>query len=307
MADDKLLAEYLETCKRLAGFKPRTLAIHRRICSSWCAFLAEHSTHSLDFADPEDLLAFIEHRERAGVKTSTIRGELCVLRGLYRYLHLHGKILWDPAASLPKMICDPPAEKEYLTIEECVSILKSFDTTKEQGLRSYVIVALLWSTGLRNRELGALTWADIDLDEATLLVRYGKGGKQRQLFLNERLQKDLMAYRARLGGEDHEPVFFSIREGKRQHLSASRTIEIVRESARSAGITRPVTPLTFRHTFATHMFEAGATTEEIKELLGHDDETETTIYIHVSLDAAKRLLNDHLANPFQYDRGGSSS
>ena len=300
MADEKLVEEYLETKEQLQGLRPSTLARHRRVCNQWCAFLAEHSSRSLSTVGPEDLLDFIEHRERAGVKADTIRSELCVIRSLYRHLHGHRKILWDPAVSLPRMICEPSAEKAYLTIDECVRILKSFDTKEQKGLRDYVAVAMLWSTGLRNHELRALIWDDIDLDEATLLVRNGKGGKQRQLFLNERLHKDLVAYRDRLGGEDHEPVFYVSRKGKRRHLSDTWLLTIVRKSARTAGVPKPVNPLTFRHTFATHMFEAGATIEEIKELLGHDNASETTIYIHISLDAAKRLLNDHLANPLRY-------
>lgn len=163
-----------------------------------------------------------------------------------------------------------------------------------------MIIALLWSTGLRNRELCTLTWQDIDLDDGALLVRQGKGGKQRQIFLNDRIHADLKAYQKSLGGVDHEPVFCSTKPGKKAPLSSSRLVEITRECAQKAGVTKPVNPMTFRHTFATHMFEAGADVEDIKEIMGHSEVTETTVYIHVSLDAAKQILNDHIANPLKY-------
>ncbi len=131
-------------------------------------------------------------------------------------------------------------------------------------------------------------------------MREGKGGKQRQLFLNDRIMSDLKAYRERLGGSDSEPVFSSTASQESKPLSSERLVEIARECARDAGITKPVSPLTFRHTFATHMFEAGVEIEDIKELMGHSDATETTVYIHVSLDAAKQILNNHIANPMKY-------
>ena len=84
-------------------------------------------------------------------------------------------------------------------------------------------------------------------------------------------------------------------------LSGSRLVEIIRAHARSVvGLAKPINPLTFRHTFATHMYQVGTTMEDIKELLGHDDETESTIYVHVTLDAARKLLEDHVANPEKF-------
>ena len=68
--------------------------------------------------------------------------------------------------------------------------------------------------------------------------------------------------------------------------------------AKKAGIERSVSAMIFRHTFATHMFEAEVAIDEIKEMLGHDIDTETCIYIHVTLDTARKLLNAHKANPF---------
>ena len=299
MTDMNLVDEFIQSRKTMNGDRPRTIVRQRRICVLWRAFLEDEQGHTISNATAGDLLAFVAHRQRS-VKDITIRGELCVIRTFYEHLLSHGKLLLSPAVSLPQMICDPPAEKTHLTVPECLSILSSIDTGSEVGLRNYVIIALLWSTGLRNRELCALKWSDIDLEDGALLVRDGKGGKQRQLFLNDRIHEDLKAYRKKVAGADGESVLCIKKPAKNTPMTSARLVEITRECAQKAGVCKPVNPMTFRHTYATHMFEAGVVIEDIKELMGHSELTETTIYIHVSLDAAKQILNDHLANPLKY-------
>jgi site-specific recombinase XerD len=71
---------------------------------------------------------------------------------------------------------------------------------------------------------------------------------------------------------------------------------MIRKHGKKAGLDKPVNPLTFRHCFATHMYETGVRIADIKEMLGHDDETETTIYVHVSIATVKRFLQEHIAN-----------
>lgn len=299
MPDLDLVNHFVASRAVLSGDRPRTVDRARLVCRRWQAFVAGRGS-SVATARAADLLAFVAHRQTAAVKDATIRGELCIIRTFYDHLLAHGKVAWSPAASLPTMICAPPAEKAYLTVAECVTILKSLDTTDAHGLRDYVVVALLWSTGLRSCELVALSWRDVDLDHGALVVRDGKGGKQRQIFLNDHILADLRAYRKRLGGDDHQPLLRSSAGAPGVALSARRLVEVVADAARRAGIAKPVSPLTLRHTFATHLFEAGAALEDIKELMGHDHLTETTVYVHVSLDAAKQLLNDHVANPLKY-------
>jgi site-specific recombinase XerD len=300
MTDTNLIDDFIQSRKTMNGDRSLTNTRRERICRSWQVFLENKRGRTISNANAEDLLAFVVHRQKDGVKDTTIRGELCVIRTFYEHLLARGKVLWSPAVSLPQMICDPPAEKTHLTVNECLSILSSLDTKETVSMRNYVIVALLWSTGLRNRELCALSWQDVDLEDGSLLVREGKGGKQRQLFLNDRIVSDLKTYRKRLGAAWHDPVFCSSKPGTKAPLSSSRLVQVCRECAREAGIDKAVNPLTFRHTFATHMFEAGVDLEDLKEMMGHCHVTETTVYVHISLDAAKQILNDHISNPRKY-------
>ncbi|MFX0195164.1 MAG: tyrosine-type recombinase/integrase [Candidatus Hodarchaeota archaeon] len=109
----------------------------------------------------------------------TISGDLCILWTLYEYLFHFGKMDHNPAKALLELICRPPPEADYLTVDECFRLLDFFDTNALIGLRNYTIVALLWATGIRNNELCNLNWSDIHLSDSALLVRDGKGGAQR--------------------------------------------------------------------------------------------------------------------------------
>jgi site-specific recombinase XerD len=296
-----LVARYLASLETLAGRCPGTIERHRRILDRWVAHLGQHG-HTVVQAWPADLLAFVEQRAHAGAGEATIRGELCVLRTFSAWMERAGLSQGSPAAALPVMICSPVREKAFLTVAECFALLATCDPATPRGRRDATMIALLWSTGLRTRELLALRWRDVDLADEVLLVRRGKGGKQRQLFLNQRVAEDLRQYRVSRGGGEDDPVFCALagdapREGRTTALSATRLVGIVRAHAGAAGLDKPVSPMTLRHTFATHMYEAGATLEEIKEMLGHDCETETTVYVHVTLAAVRRLLAEHVANP----------
>jgi len=274
-----IIDEYISYLENLCGFAKATLKQHLRICTLWADFLTSTRDKKLFTAEPIDLLDYIKFRQKSGkVKNTTISKELCVLRTLYAYLQDFKKIELNPAASLPELICEPPAEKKYLTVNECFKLLESIKTDTLIGLRDHTIIALLWSTGLRSSELCALDRNDIDLREGSLIVRKGKGGKQRQVFFNNKMLEMLTHYWVMFPGDTDTPLFHAFSKNgsnKKKHarLSLSRLADIARERSKTAGITKKVSPLTFRHTFATHMYEAGVTMKDIKEMLGHDDET----------------------------------
>lgn len=251
-------------------------------------------------AVPDDFLRYIKVRSKK-VNNTSMSGELCVLRTFYAFLYNYGLLDRNPVKAIPELICAPPAEKSWLTVEECFQFLNAFNKEKAIGLRNYVLSALLWSTGLRNSELCNLDWRDIDLKESALMVRRGKGGKQRQVFFNERLRKLLIRYHKQMGGGPDDPVFYAFsqngsRKGYHSRLSQSAVVEMIRKHGKKAGLKKPVNTLTFRHCFATHMYEAGTKIPDIKEMLGHDDETETTIYVHVTVDMVKRFLRKHISH-----------
>ena len=211
-----------------------------------------------------------------------------------------------PCVEIPSLICETTDEQKYLTVEECVAFLNGFDTTTPDGLRNYTIFALIWSTGLRTSELTSLKWKDFDFENESFRVRKGKGRKERQLFLNDRLLEEMKDYRKTVCNRANDPVFPALTKNAATvkgetvtALSPDRLREITRNHAASIGLDKQVTPKTFRHTFATHMYEAGIPMDDLKEMMGHSCSTETTVYVHITIDAIVNQLRYSDSNRFR--------
>ena len=296
ITDRSIIDEYIEWLCRIRSLTEMTVAHNRSVCRSWADFLVSRGEVSVRYASIESVLAYVEKRSSIDlVKDVTVSDDLCILRTFYNYLVQFGGSS-NPTGCLPEFVCKNTYESDYLSVPEMFAMLDACDKKKPPGGRDYCVIALLWSTGLRTGELLALQWRDIDLEESTILVRKGKGRKQRRLFLNDRLCEDLRRYRSGILCSEHHPVFCSRAPSIRTDGAMSRNelSVIIGMAASKAGVDRKVTPLMLRHSFATHMYEAGVSVRDIQEMMGHSSVTETSVYIHVTVNAAKRLLNDHI-------------
>jgi len=294
-----LIKGYLTYLKKVRFISNSTIEVTRLICERWVRYLASRNVAKLTEAKSEHVLSWIEERRSSGiVKDRTIEHELCIFRTLYKYLITFCGPSADPVGCLPAFICRYSYEREYLSADEIFRMLGTFDKNDPIDLRNYTIIALLWSSGLRSSELLSLEWRDIDLEEGVIHVKQGKGGKQRMLFLNDRVLHDLRSYRKQILAGKETAVFCSHPYNRKEisecGFGGRHLADIVRTSAKSAGIKRNVTPINLRHSFATHMYEAGVDIQDIQEMMGHGDKTETTVYLHVTVKAAKRLLNSHV-------------
>lgn len=302
VTDLHLIDEFVQWQEKIRRLAEPTVIRNRAGLIAWANFISGRGGKELRHAKTETVIAYIDKRKKVdGVKDVTISDDLCILRTFYKYLISFGGTT-DPTGSLPEFVCNNNYEGEYLTVDEMFALLDSVDTTSPTGMRDYCLIALLWSTGLRTSELLNLQWRDIDLDDGTLLVRKGKGSKQRQLVLNDNVLQDMNAYRKRvLGGQLHF-VFSSLSKNKQAgtQMSSGELLSLCKNTAINAGITCRVTPLTLRHTFATHMYQAGVTVRDIQEMMGHAKITETTVYLHVTAEAAKRVLNDHVYHTMHF-------
>ena len=150
--------------------------------------------------------------------------------------------------------------------------------------KSNFIIRFLYSTGLRVSEFVNLKKTDLDLNEKTGWVRFGKGKKDRMFILPESLIQELQQHSA-IG--DSQYLF----SGKKGQLTTRNIQKIVALSARRANIKKKVSPHTLRHSFATHLLEGGTNIRKIQELLGHSNLQTTQMYTHISFDELKKITS----------------
>jgi site-specific recombinase XerD len=159
------------------------------------------------------------------------------------------------------------------------------DDRTSNGLRDGAIVETLYATGVRVSELVNLDWKDLDAPGGLILVRKGKGGKDRLIPIGRQAIRKLRAWRKRLAPSSDDPIFPSLRRSG--HIShrrlTTRAVEsIVAERAKRAGITLAVTPHTLRHCFVTHLLERGADSLSISAMAGHANLGTTVGYAHIN-------------------------
>lgn len=176
----------------------------------------------------------------------------------------------------------PKKEKtlpSVLSKDEIKKLIESAETKK-----SKLIMQILYSTGLRVSELVNLKVKDLNLDEKTGMVKQGKGNKDRLLILPEKLIAELQEY-----VKNHPDNIYVLSD--KEPLTTRNIQKIIKKAAIKANINKKVTPHTLRHSFATHLLEAGTDIRFIQQLLGHENLNTTQIYTHVSTEELKKIRN----------------
>jgi site-specific recombinase XerD len=297
MNDQNLVKAFEAYMTHVERFAPVTIKTHMRTVTEWCNYLARAGAPELRDITDHHALDYIEANNGDPNQSAELtRRKLCSLRKLYQFMEsFHGPSN-NPFKVLPRMICSPPREKDFLTVDECQRMLAACDMTTEIGERDYTLIAFMWSTGLRVSETLGLKWKDVDLDEKTILVN-GKGNKQRMAFLNDRINEELRVIQNMVPAFDEDYVFHNLIKST-QHdvssfekpLSVDSLTDMLKRTASKAGIDKVVTGKMFRHTFATHMYDVGVDYADIQEMLGHERHMESTIYIHVTLEGCIQQL-----------------
>jgi integrase/recombinase XerD len=218
-----------------------------------------------------------------GVNNSNTRTQSRVLSGVrafFRYLLIEGEIEENPASLIesPKIGLKLP---EVLSVTEIDRIISEIDLSKPEGHRNKAIIETLYGCGLRVSELVNLRLTDIHYNEEFVVVT-GKGNKQRLVPVSQKALKEIDIYkqdRNRLPVIKDQNILFLNRRGG--HLTRAMIFTIIKDLAARAGIRKNISPHTFRHSFATHMIEAGADLRAVQEMLGHESILTTEIYTHI--------------------------
>lgn len=221
------------------------------------------------------------------------------VRSFYKFLLMDRRIDALPTELLPSPKIGEHLP-EVLSVEEIDRIISGIDLSEKEGQRNRAIIEMLYSCGLRVSELCNLLISDIWRDEGFVKVM-GKGRKERFVPISGRALKELSLWEEcrchihiRPGNEDY--VFLSFKRGRK--LSRITVFHIVKVLAENAGITKEISPHTFRHSFATHLLEGGANLRAIQEMLGHESIATTEIYTHLDNSRLREEILRHHPRAF---------
>lgn len=223
------------------------------------------SPESLGLEEVKQYLHFL--REEKKVSISYFKQIVGALRFLYEYT------LQKPW--IKEQIKYPRAAKTLPIVASKEEVRKLIEVISD--LRARSVVSLLYATGLRLQEALSLKIADVDSKRMLIYVRHGKGGKGRQVFLSRELLIQLRHYYMRF-----HPREYLFESKRAKPLCPSMVQEWCKEGSRRAKLQLEISPHILRHSFATHLLEAGTDIRVIQELLGHSNINSTLIYTHVN-------------------------
>ena len=284
MTLEQALAEFLTHLSLERNCSTHTVQAYREDLSQALEFVREHfkkpSVEARDW-NTRSLRAFMAWLHGQDYAKSTIARRLAAVRSFGKFLCRQGLLPSNPAEALrgPRQDRKLP---HFLTVEEMGRLLSAPAATTPLGLRDLAILETLYSAGLRVGELCGLNVADVDFDDGVLLVR-GKGKKERLALLGDPAKAVLGGWiqlrGTVLGGRQNTAVFLNKSGGRLTTRSVER---LLMKYLKKAGLDPRTTPHTLRHSFATHLLDAGADIRGVQELLGHKSLVTTQIYTHVT-------------------------
>jgi len=290
-----LIDGFIESLAVEKGYSSNTCRAYARDLDGFLAYLAagpdardagngEAGGVRADQVDPLTIRGYLGVLHRKNSK-STIARKLSSLRSFFKHLVKHAVIRENPADA----VLTPRQEKTlpvHLSVDDTFRMLDSVRVDGLTGLRDRALMETLYSCGIRVSELEGLNVEDVDGMNRTVRVS-GKGGRERIVPIGRVAIDAIKAYRETLEIEKgvpaaaQGPLFLNPKGGRLTGRSVARILDKI---ARKAGIAVPVSPHALRHTFATHMLDAGADLRVVQELLGHKSLSTTQKYTHVSID-----------------------
>jgi site-specific recombinase XerD len=315
---DRMLDRYLAVLqaeRNLSRYTVRNYATDLRHLFDW---LADRGTDPMKLTR-QVFRSYLASMIEAGTAQGSIARRVSTARSFYKWLRLIDAVDADPLANVsgPKQARRLP---KALTLADITSVIAGADGERPAELRDRALLEMMYACGLRVSEVSALSLGDVDLEHNALLV-HGKGNKQRIAVMGEPARRALERYlkhgrpkilRSLKGSEtelgapiaaksrapqrgaasaDADAVFLNRNGGR---LSQRRIQLIVRKYALKAGLDERVHPHLLRHTFATHMLDGGADLRVVQELMGHASPNTTQIYLHVTEERQRKVLEGSL-------------
>jgi integrase/recombinase XerD len=290
------VARYLDHLTVERGLSPHTVAAYRRDLGRYLRFLGSRQVTAPDLVDEADVRSFVASvsasthgDDEKPYRATSVARALSSVRSFHRHLLREGVTERDPASGVaqPKL---PRSLPHPLSVGEVERLLEIPEPATPAGARDRAILELLYGSGLRISELTGLDVDDVDLEDGSVRV-LGKGGKEREVPLGRAgrtaVQDYLVRGRPALATARTRGALFLNRRGGR--LSRQSCDRMIRRCAMAAGIDRPVSLHTLRHSFATHLLEGGADVRVVQELLGHASVATTQVYTLVTREHLREV------------------
>ena len=282
-----LFEEFLNYLSVEKGLAQNTLDAYRRDLAHYDAFLKKEKVSDWSKVTRTHILKFLNTEIGRGLEPSSIARGLVSVKLFHRFLAKERYVPGDVTSVLesPKLWKKLP---QFLTAQEMDALLKIPDVKKPGGIRDLALLECLYATGMRVSEITEIPVGHVYLDNKFIKCR-GKGDKERLVPLGSVAVTACQEYMTRVRSKMKAKTehFFLGRNGT--GLTRQYIWQMIKKYARLAGITKTITPHTFRHSFATHLLERGADLRVVQELLGHSDISTTQIYTHVSGNRLKSV------------------
>lgn len=275
------------------SLSPHTVSAYQSDIDKLIRYLELHNyTCNPTTLEQHHLEGFLAWLTTLGLAERSQARLLSALKTFYKYMVLEDLTDTDPTQHIdaPKLGRKIPT---VLTYEEVNTLFEAIDLSHPQGQRNRAILETLYACGLRVSELTSLRRSDLYLDIGYVRV-VGKGNKERIVPIGEMAAKHIQLYldggrsgqlNIKRGSED---ILFLNRRGA--GLSRVMVFNIVKKTAKDAGLEKKISPHTFRHSFATHLIEGGADLKAVQDMLGHESIITTEIYTHMDTDFLRETL-----------------
>lgn len=269
---------------------PHTIRAYSTDLVDFARFMEEAGTPACGAVTPLEVRGWLAEMTERGLSPSTRARRLAAVRALYRHLVRTGAVQKSPLVGL-KNPRRPARLPHFLSTEEIRRLLDAPGPGDGSAIRDRAILETIYSTGCRVAELTTLDEEDVDLREGLVRLR-GKGRKERLAALGRfatAAVREWLPVRAAALSAPEERALFLNRFGTR--LTDRSVARLLKKYIARAGLAYRTSPHTLRHSFATHLLDAGADLRSVQELLGHKNMETTQIYTHVTIGRLRRIYD----------------
>ncbi len=301
------IRQYLNTLTAI-GRSPHTVKGAKSALKELHLFLQSLDVNHIEQLDHDALMHYREELAwrltPKGTPLSPRSQSECLghLRAFCRWLVAHDLVVGDPSAKIPNPKKPQQLPKAILEPREIRKILRQPNMSTATGYRDKVILEVLYSTAIRREEVANIKQQDLDTESGYIIIREGKGRKDRVVPMGENVCQLIDTYQIGIRADwinaDNDPHLFLNRWG--QGMSPNAIWAVVNKSVKTAKIKKPVSTHTFRHSCATHMLKNGAPIRHIQELLGHVSLETTQIYTRITINELKKIHRQY--HPREQDK-----